>query len=222
MARRLSRIGTHTKLSSSLGSSGRFAARLRNAGSRLTRGTTIGLLLSTTRPTMPSPTRYLTACEGASRPSEASTWRSPLSRRSATSPRTVPWCFARISSARCSAERRFSVPDSAWLISSRVERRCDSRAWTRAGSGCRALAILPRAGADGFLIGDGHGPQERHQSPQPRADALDDVTAFLTAAGVEPRASGRVLLDPRPRELPAADLLEHLLHVLLRFARDET
>ena len=45
------------KLSSSFGSSGRFDARLRNAGSRLTRGTTIGLLLSTTLPMMPSPTR---------------------------------------------------------------------------------------------------------------------------------------------------------------------
>ena len=39
------------------GSSGRLDARLRNVGSALTRGTTIGLLVSTTRPMMPSPTR---------------------------------------------------------------------------------------------------------------------------------------------------------------------
>ena len=63
-ALRFSRIGTQTKLSSCRASSPLRAARLRNAGSRLTRGTTTGLPLSTTRPVMPSPTRYRTVCGG--------------------------------------------------------------------------------------------------------------------------------------------------------------
>src|ERR1700688_4767353 len=34
--------------------------------------------------------------------------------------RTAPWCFARISSTRWSADFRLRVPDSAWLTSSSV------------------------------------------------------------------------------------------------------
>src|ERR1700724_3126100 len=41
--------------------------------------------------------------------------------------RTAPWCFARISSTRWSADFRLRVPDSAWLTSSSVASRRVSR-----------------------------------------------------------------------------------------------
>ena len=56
-AARWSTMGTQMKLSSWREVSPRRAARLSSAGSRLTRGTTIGLPLSTTWPVIPSPTR---------------------------------------------------------------------------------------------------------------------------------------------------------------------
>ena len=50
-------MGTQTKLISSLPDSLKTPVRFRKSGSRLTRGTTTGLPLWTTRPVMPSPTR---------------------------------------------------------------------------------------------------------------------------------------------------------------------
>src|SRR5262245_17346606 len=180
-------------VSSSRGSSGRLAARLRNDGSLLTRGTTIGLLLSTTLPMMPSPSRYLTACAGPSSPSEASTCSSPFSRSSVISPRTIPWYLARISSTRCSAERRLRVPESAWLISSRVDSRLDSLACAAARSEGRGLAILSRAGAHDVLFGDRHRFQERHQRAQLGADFLDPVRPFGATRALEPLPTRGVL-----------------------------
>ena len=46
---------------------------------------------------------------------------SPSPRVSSTRPNTTAWCRSRISSARCRPARRFSVPDSAWLMSTRDE-----------------------------------------------------------------------------------------------------
>src|SRR5437667_8804616 len=152
-------------------------------------------------------------------PSDASTCSSPFSRSSATRLRTIPWCLPRISSARCKPERRLSVPESAWLTSRSVERRRDSRASTAPGSAAaaaRLLAMLPGAGADGLLLDNGHGTEERHQVAQPGADLLDLVRALLAAPLVEPLAARLVLRDPSARVLPAPDLLEHPLHFGLR------
>src|SRR6188508_2776057 len=100
--------------------------------------------------------------------------------------RTVPWCLASTSSTRCSAERRFSVPESAWLTSSSVESRRDSRACTAAESSDRVLAILPRAGADRFLLGDGDRLEERHHGPELGTDLFDLVRALFAALALEP------------------------------------
>ena len=83
-------IGTQMKLSSCFRLSGRRGAMLRNAGSRLTRGTTIGLPLSTTLPVMPSPSLKRIDRARSSKPSTASTCSSP-SRSSVTMPRTTLW-----------------------------------------------------------------------------------------------------------------------------------
>src|SRR5262245_43250647 len=123
--------------------------------------------------------------------------------------RTVPWCLARISSTRCSAERMFSVPESAWLISSSVERRRDSR------PPCpdRALTILTGARANHVVVRDGDGLEERHQRAQLRADLFDSARTLRPARLVEPLAPGGVLFDPLAGVLSALDLLQHLLHL---------
>src|ERR1019366_4298015 len=48
-------------------------------------------------------------------------------------PRTALWWLSRISSTRCSDDLRCSVPESAWLTSSRDDRRRASRAALSAG-----------------------------------------------------------------------------------------
>src|ERR1700730_5359523 len=69
IALRFREMGTHTKLSSCSGRSGRLDARCSSIGSLLARGTTTGRPVSTTRPGMPSPIRYFTGAPGLSRPS---------------------------------------------------------------------------------------------------------------------------------------------------------
>jgi hypothetical protein len=88
----------------------------------LTRGTTIGLPLSTTLPVIPSPSLIWVLRARSSKPSTASAWSSP-SRSSVTMPRTMLWWRMSVPSTRCIAAFRLSVPESAWLISSRVDRR---------------------------------------------------------------------------------------------------
>jgi hypothetical protein len=71
----------------------------------------------------------------SSKPSTASTCSSP-SRSSVIMPRTTLWWRMSVASTRCIAAFRFSVPESAWLTSSSVERRRASRAAVRGiGSG---------------------------------------------------------------------------------------
>src|SRR5258708_11635884 len=130
--------------------------------------------------------------------------------------RTAPWCFARISSTRCRADRMLSVPDSAWLTSSKVDNRRDSLAFPAAGFADRVLAMLSRAGTDYVFLGDGHRFQERHHGAELGADPFDPLRALLAALAVEPRTPGGVLLDPSARVPPAADVLEHVLHFLAR------
>src|ERR1700687_4846234 len=130
--------------------------------------------------------------------------------------RTAPGCSARISSTRGSADRMLSVPDRAWLTSSRVDSRRDSLAFQAAGFVGRVLDILSRAGPDHVFLGDGHRFQERHHGAQLGADLSNPLRALLTTLAVEPRPPGGVLLDPSARVLPAADVLEHLLHLLAR------
>src|SRR5262245_30699938 len=137
-------------------------------------------------------------------------------------PRTVPWCLESTSSTRWRPDRRFRVPESAWLTSSSVDSRRDSRACVAAGSDVtRALAILRGAGAHRLLVGDRDGAQEWHQRAQLGADLLDPERALLLSLRVEPLAPGGVLLNPALRVLARADFLEHLLHLGSCFGRDD-
>ena len=81
-------IGTQMKLSSCFRWSLRRSPMFMKPGSRLTRGTTIGLPDSTTWPVMPSPTLMRADRARSSKPSTASTCSSP-SRSSVTMPRTT-------------------------------------------------------------------------------------------------------------------------------------
>src|SRR5436190_15589240 len=119
-------------------------------------------------------------------PSEASTCSSPFSWSIVTSPRMLPWCLPRISSTLCSAERMFSVPDIAWLTSSSVESRRDSRASRATGSTVvRVLAILLGAGSHRFVVGNRDRLEERHHLPELGADLLDLVRALHLALRLE-------------------------------------
>ena len=116
------------KLSSCFGCSGRRGARLRNAGSLLTRGTTIGLPLSTTLPVMPSPSlnadgagAILEALDGFDLQFAVAQQRDHAAHDAVMTDAASP--------ARAAAPTfRLSVPDSAWLTSSSVESRRASRA----------------------------------------------------------------------------------------------
>src|SRR4051812_45453575 len=120
--------------------------------------------------------------------------------------RMMPWCLVRTSSTRWSADRRLSVPESAWLTSSRVESRRDSRAWTTAGSvWVRTLGILAGNRANRVLVRDRHRAEERHEGAQFRADLFQLLHALFPPPRFEPLAARGVLVDPAFRVLSGAD-----------------
>src|SRR5262245_7000195 len=129
-------------------------------------------------------------------------------------PRTVPWCLESTSSTRWRPDRRFRVPESAWLTSSSVDSRRDSRACVAAGSAVTfALAILRSAGAHRLLVGDGDGAQEGHQRAKFSTDFLDAQRTFVLTLRVEPLAACGVFLNPALGVFTRPDFLEHLLHL---------
>src|SRR5258708_7470010 len=77
--------------------------------------------------------------------------------------------------------------------------------------------MLAGAGADRFFLPDRHGFQEGHQRAQLGTHFLDDVRALFAPLTLEPLAARRVFVDPAARVLAAPDLVEHLLHLFLRF-----